>query len=191
MKNVLLCCCAVLTLSALFVLEVFGADRSVPAITPEQIEADWLRQDVVRRAPSSMSNRLAAALTTQQDAAGGCDGIREGTYGFHTNRDANPWWHVDLGQLLSLDRVAIYNRCDGDVEDRAGHLDGHLRATPRLVRPGARGAAPGASAADGGDAGRLSSASSAACRHVIKPAFLRSDGESFVASWRSVVSTIG
>ena len=51
---------ALLTLSALSALEVFGADRSAPAITPGQIEADWLRQEVVRRMPSSTIHAVVA-----------------------------------------------------------------------------------------------------------------------------------
>ncbi len=90
-----------------------GAAPSEPVITPQRIEDDWLLQDTVRH---------PVAITTQRDAAGGCDGIKDGTYGFHTNRTANPWWQVDLGEPLPLDRVAIYNRCDGTVEDRAERL---------------------------------------------------------------------
>ena len=99
-----------------------GAGPAPPAITPGQIEADWLRQDVVRRLPATPDSRSRAAVTTRQDAAGGCDGVKDGTYGFHTNRDARPWWQVDLGEALALDRVVIFNRCDGNVEDRAGRL---------------------------------------------------------------------
>ena len=46
------------------------AGKAPPAITPGQIEADWLRQDAVRggaRAP-------AGNVTPEQDAGGGCDG---------------------------------------------------------------------------------------------------------------------
>jgi hypothetical protein len=38
------------------------------------------------------------------------------------NRDAAPWWQVDLGKSLPLDHMVIYNRCDGTVEDRAARL---------------------------------------------------------------------
>ncbi|MCH8219437.1 MAG: discoidin domain-containing protein [Planctomycetes bacterium] len=82
-------------------------------MTRQRIDDDWLLQDTVRH---------PIAMTTQRDAAGGCDGIKDGTYGFHTDRDANPWWQVDLGESLLLDRVDIYNRCDGTVEDRAERL---------------------------------------------------------------------
>ena len=102
-----------------------ASDAAGPAITPRQIEADWLRQDEVRYLPATPRNRPDAArapCTSQQDAAGGCDGVRNGTYGFHTNLQENPWWQVDLGEPMPLDRIVIYNRCDGKVEDRTGRL---------------------------------------------------------------------
>jgi mono/diheme cytochrome c family protein len=85
-------------------------------ITTAQIEADWLRQAVVRSLPS-----LGTQITTQQDAAGACDGVIDGHFGFHTQQEENPWWQVDLGQSLPLDRITIYNRGDG-VAERAAHL---------------------------------------------------------------------
>jgi len=106
------------------------AEEPEPVITAAQIEADWLSQASVRQLPSPSDARRATGVTpvpptavgTRQDAAGGCDGIKNGTYGFHTGRDKNPWWQVDLGKSLRLDRVVIYNRCDGNVEDRAARL---------------------------------------------------------------------
>ena len=97
------------------------AEESTAPITPRQIEADWLRQDVVRNLPASPNNG-SNTVTARQDAAGACDGIKDGKYGFHTNRDKSPWWQVDLGKSLPLDRVVIYNRCDGNVGDRAARL---------------------------------------------------------------------
>lgn len=102
-----------------------AAGDPAPAITRQQIEADWLRQDEVRwlpRTPCPRPNAAKPNCTTQQDAAGGCDGVKNGTYGFHTGSQENPWWQVDLGKARALDRVVIYNRCDGKVEDRAASL---------------------------------------------------------------------
>ena len=61
-------------------------------------------------------------MTTVEDAAGAVDGVKDGTYGFHTSGDAAPWWQVDLGQELPLGRIVIYNRCDGKVEDRTARI---------------------------------------------------------------------
>ena len=60
--------------------EMFREADELLAVTPEQIQADWLRQEVVRRIPSSTNSRPTAAVTTEQDAAGGCDGRKDGTY---------------------------------------------------------------------------------------------------------------
>jgi len=99
-------------------------DAAAPVIMPQQIEADWLRQDEVRYLPPTPRNRpeAAANVTTRQDAAGGCDGVNNGTYGFHTNAQESPWWQVDLGASMPLHRVVIYNRCDAKMEDRASRL---------------------------------------------------------------------
>jgi cytochrome c553 len=95
-----------------------------PAVTPQQIEADWLRQDEVRWLPPSPRTRPDAqsTVTTRQDAAGAVDGVKDGTYGFHVGDQQDPWWQVDLGQSLALDRVVVFNRGDGNVEKRAAQL---------------------------------------------------------------------
>ena len=88
-------------------------DRGEPADpvrSREQIEADWLRQDVVRKLPP---RREVPAVKPEQDAPGACDGVRNGKYGFHTAGQTDPWWQVDLLQPVPLDEVLIFNRCDG------------------------------------------------------------------------------
>jgi hypothetical protein len=85
-------------------------------VTSEQIETDWLRQLVVRSLPPDPLH-----VTTAQDAGGGCDGVIDGGYGFHTAEQDDPWWQVDLGRTATLDRIVIYNRGDG-VSARAARL---------------------------------------------------------------------
>jgi mono/diheme cytochrome c family protein len=63
------------------------------------IEADWVAS-------------LTLPVTTRSDAAGACDGVKNGLYAFHTGGDPNPWWQVDLGQVRPLGRVVVYNRLD-------------------------------------------------------------------------------
>jgi len=79
-------------------------------ITPARIEADWLRQVELRYAEPPKKPRLQVA--PEQDAAGACDGIKDGKWGFHTQNEPNPWWQLDLGQSTPIDRIVIYNRCD-------------------------------------------------------------------------------
>jgi hypothetical protein len=83
--------------------------HSGSALSREQIEADWLRQDELRGKPASPN---VANVTKEEDAAGGCDGVKDGKWGFHTQCEANPWWQVDLQQPISLDHLLLYNRCD-------------------------------------------------------------------------------
>ncbi len=63
------------------------------------VEDDWLRA-------------LQRPVTTQSDAAGACDGVKNGAYGFHTGQEANPWWQVDLGENRVIGRIVVYNRLD-------------------------------------------------------------------------------
>lgn len=82
---------------------------AVSAITPDQIEADWLRQDEVRWYGPVPPK---AKIKPEEDAPGGCDGITSGQFGFHTGRENQPWWQVDLGEVVSLHRVVVHNRCE-------------------------------------------------------------------------------
>lgn len=77
-------------------------------VSPErraEVEKDWLDQEIARREGHH-------AVTTEDDAAGACDGLIDGQWGFHTGLDRDPWWQVDLGSRQALDRVVVYNRCD-------------------------------------------------------------------------------
>ena len=90
-----------------------------PVITRQQIEADWLRQGQVRGVVTAGGGGLQ--LKPEEDAAGACDGNKDGKWGFHTDLEDNPWWQVDLQSSISLDQVLIYNRCDNSME-RASRL---------------------------------------------------------------------
>lgn len=46
------------------------------------------------------------------DAQGAVDGMINGSFGFHTAQEANPWWQVDIGALYLLTEIRIYNRID-------------------------------------------------------------------------------
>jgi len=81
-----------------------------PAITRQKIEADWLHQDAVRAATGLPQE--GEDVAPEEDALGGCDGVKNGTWGFHTEKEDNPWWQVDLGQSTRLNEIRVYNRCD-------------------------------------------------------------------------------
>jgi hypothetical protein len=76
--------------------------RDVPVVPPtwrQLVQQDWL-------------DSLTGRVTTAADAAGACDGVKNGKYGFHTGWECNPWWQVDLGAAVPIGRVVVYNRLD-------------------------------------------------------------------------------
>ena len=89
------------------------------------IRADWLDQDR-RFGPAKTAEppqKNARGVTTAQDASGGCDGIKNGRFGFHVaSGEKGPWWQVDLGRQYRLDRVVIFNRTDGSTAPRTKNI---------------------------------------------------------------------
>ncbi len=97
------------------VQDSFRSEDQGEVLTPaapltEQIKADWLRQDELRGVPDGTT---PGKMTREIDASGAVDGVIDGTWGFHTEIEENPWWQVDLGGPVELGRVVLYNRCDG------------------------------------------------------------------------------
>ncbi len=91
-----------------------GADT--PATTWNQrITADWILSERMAGLPTT-----SAKIATTSDAAGAVDGIKDGTWGFHTGQTQDPWWQVDLGREQTLDRVVLWNR--PDAADRAARI---------------------------------------------------------------------
>jgi hypothetical protein len=105
-------CAAALLLSSL-------AYAAVERLDPDQwrrlLETDW----VLRAEVLAATNR-PVELTPAADAMGGCDGIKNGRWGFHTDLATNPWWQVDLGETHALKQILVWNRCDDDKAARKG-----------------------------------------------------------------------
>ena len=97
-------------------LQPVGASESaaIGQTMRQLVEADWIEQDRLFGSGKAQSKPPSAPqVTTAQDAAGGCDGIKNGCWGFHTaSGEQDPWWQVDLGETVRLDRVVVYNRTD-------------------------------------------------------------------------------
>ena len=51
-------------------------------------------------------------ILTGQTAGGATNGRKTGSFGFHTQKETNPWWVVDLRTPYRLSAVRVYNRCD-------------------------------------------------------------------------------
>lgn len=92
---------------------------ATPAIKPDQLKDDWLGQARLRYGKPRAG---AGGVTPAEDAAGGCDGVINGQWGFHTQKEVNPWWQVDLGASTALKELRIYNRCDEQFENRASRI---------------------------------------------------------------------
>ena len=85
------------------------ADEDLAPTIQARVEADWGQQDkqfvpagqrqAVQAAPAASPAAAGGlpgkATTTAQDAAGGCDGVKTGYWGFHTaSGEQDPWWQV-------------------------------------------------------------------------------------------------
>ena len=111
--------------------DITAAENAVPvtpAVTRAQLEGDWLVQARLRY------GKLAGAqVTPVEDAAGACDGVINGQWGFHTEMEDDPWWQVDLGHDVALGQLRIYNRCDG-FEGRASQIQVLLSSDGQTFR---------------------------------------------------------
>jgi len=115
-------CCRTAFAVACLVAVAHGAiERVDPDTWRQMLERDWTVREEVLAATNRMSQ-----LTPAADAMGGCDGVKNGRWGFHTGLAQDPWWQVDLGQDRPLDRVLVWNRCDAEESAR--------RATNLVVR---------------------------------------------------------
>ncbi|HRT58678.1 MAG TPA: discoidin domain-containing protein [Candidatus Paceibacterota bacterium] len=98
-----------------------------PAAWQQRIEADWVLAEEL-----ALASETSGPVTTTNDAAGGCDGIKNGEWGFHTDNSQNPWWQVDLGATHELERVVIWNRTA--AAERAARLEVLLSEDGRQFR---------------------------------------------------------
>jgi hypothetical protein len=93
----------------------------------EFVEADWIRSDTdfdpPGKTPSEAVKVGLSGVTTAQDAAGACDGVKNGRWGFHTaSAEQDPWWQVDLQGRYKLGRIVIFNRTDGGTAPRTKNI---------------------------------------------------------------------
>ena len=116
-----------------------SADAAPAALAQQmraRIEADWVERDLRFGPATARPNKASAeadrhGVTTAQDAAGGCDGVKTGTLGFHTaSGEIDPWWQVDLGKVHTLDRVVVFNRTDNNNARRTRKLRILVADTP-------------------------------------------------------------
>jgi FkbM family methyltransferase len=58
----------------------------------------------------SSTSRWSRSRIAAEDARGANSGVIPDDYGFHTDTEPQPWWQVDLQQVVAVRRVAILNR---------------------------------------------------------------------------------
>lgn len=97
------------------------ATASAPASFLAQVEADFLRQQALRDGPLAAAALGGIPIGVEEDARGGCDGVKNGRFGFHTAHQDDPWWQVDLGAANTIDHIDVFNRCDS-----AGRSNDHI-----------------------------------------------------------------
>jgi hypothetical protein len=82
---------------------------------PRRLAEDWVLAERM-----ATLDRVSVPVTTAADAAGGCDGVKNGEWGFHTGELEEPWWQVDLGKPEALGRIVVWNR--PQAAERAARL---------------------------------------------------------------------
>ncbi len=71
-------------------------------------------QNIARGKPASQSS--ASSWSRKGDAQGAVDGVKNGSFGFHTDNEENPWWQVDLGSVYPIGEIRVFNRLDYNPE---------------------------------------------------------------------------
>lgn len=87
-------------------------------------------KDSVQKLREPTTPNLALNKLTQQsshnsshrnESQSAIDGIKNGKFSFHTKKEVNPWWQVDLEEIYDVTEVRVYNRL-GSAADRARTL---------------------------------------------------------------------
>ncbi len=94
-------------------------------LTLAEVEVYSDDRNIARKGKTSQKNTASGGAANRA-----IDGNTSGSYGgggqTHTAENtANPWWEVDLGEELPIDRIVVYNRTDGSLGKR---LDGFTLA---------------------------------------------------------------
>ncbi|MCA9154827.1 MAG: discoidin domain-containing protein, partial [Planctomycetales bacterium] len=91
-------------------------------LTLAEVEVYSDGRNVARRGKATQSSTAHGG-----DASRAIDGNKSGSYGdggqTHTPEDnPDPWWELDLGEALPIDKIAIYNRTEGDLGNRLNNF---------------------------------------------------------------------
>ena len=113
--------------------------RPLPDKSPS-VESDICSKIVTIPAPRNEPCNIALHRPARQsslsqwsrpnDAAGAVSGTPTGGFGFHTKKELDPWWEVDLEVVAEIVEIRIHNRLDANPQ----------RASTILVRTSLDGA---------------------------------------------------
>ncbi|MBS0262154.1 MAG: DUF1553 domain-containing protein [Planctomycetes bacterium] len=100
-------------------VELPGADKF---LSLAEVQVFQGVENIARKGQASQSSTDFGG-----DAQRAIDGNTNGHYyeansTTHTRQGADPWWEVDLGAELPLDRIVVWNRTDGDVGGRLANF---------------------------------------------------------------------
>jgi hypothetical protein len=103
----------------------------IQTITNNKNSSDELIESIISKPSLSSCKNVALNKPAQQssiskyskpnDAQGAVSGIKSGRYNFHTDKEVNPWWQIDLERTYQVAEVIIYNRLDS-CSERASSL---------------------------------------------------------------------
>jgi hypothetical protein len=91
--------------------EAVPVAASAPEEPTYRIGHDGQRLYLAMTLPTQAESRFAGGPTAA-DAAGAVDGVKKGSYAFHTGWEPYPWWQVDLGKPQTIGKIVVYNRLD-------------------------------------------------------------------------------
>ncbi len=82
---------------------------AIAAQLPEIIRP-WV--DLANGKPATQSSHSvwSRGVSAEADAAFANRDPLQDDYAFHTDREENPWWQVDLGEIAAVERIEIINR---------------------------------------------------------------------------------
>jgi hypothetical protein len=80
-----------------------------------------------RPCTQSSLSAWSRGATLAEDAGNAVNGQIDGTEKFHTDKDINPWWQIDLEAECRVNRIVIYNA--------AFHTSGRLRNFYLMISP--------------------------------------------------------
>ena len=92
----------------------------MPQMPPHPPSMGGLGPNLALGRPATQSSQYNHANAGPQ---GGVDGVKNGSFGFHTENEQSPWWQVDLGRVMPLREARLYNRMDCCAErSRSVHV---------------------------------------------------------------------